>query len=773
MLGGANTAPLYIDVVFSADGEPADPRRVELTAISHATGKSSTAEVVHMERSRLLARWKWVRLRPESVVVHCSPGVSIKQVRWAFDSECRNELAETPGDLTWHTLDGATLPSNNDDITLPIDRHAGSVIPLGSIRGSLNWGGDARVILQSIPWRRFPYLLFISLALPLVTGITLHNAVGQPHCRPPTSGDHADLPGDCRPCSARMLSVGLLTLLILWVSVSTPVFDVGDDLRMDGLLTGHFQLTPGVRPLFMSTLLGALVHVLHRITGTVPWYGLLLYTGLVTGLFSSLSWLAARSTQRTNFLWMATAFLVCVAAQAFTVTTFTLAAEFLTLGGLLGFSRDVMPTSDKSHQPSWWRLAASAMLLLAGSLYRFQAFLLVCGIVIPSLLLFHFSALSFRTKSTCRAQLRQAAGRCLIVAAIIGFCRVGDVASYRLDPDWAVWRRNHSLMGSSVDYSWHATQYYLKQSQAADATATNAEWNPAEIVVFSRTFYLDRKFRTADSLEALQRILRKEYPRSTFPEAWQGWERSLRFQLTHDPDTQHIYAFIALLAGLCFLVNPRVRGPALFTVLWSCIVLTALSVQYKTVPYRVAYGIAAANGVLLLGYLQEGLRSLPPRRQRGVRTVVVVCLIGVSLMNAQHQLTAAGQRRIECSNFVSETMHFMRHDKPFVVFRSPDRTPVFADLAFLKTSLGIPADYLAATPPAAAARKKLAFGETTEVLRDRGMLRIVCGIDQYSLPPEDRVAMFQEYFQSALQSHVTVSIEEQGQHWITLIARVE
>ncbi|MCA9063991.1 MAG: hypothetical protein KDA96_13060 [Planctomycetaceae bacterium] len=628
--------------------------------------------------------------------------------------------------------------------------------------------------LHSLPYRRFPYLLCISLALPLVTGITLHNAVSQKHSAPLISEQHPDPPTGWPPRTLRLISLGLLALLILWAALSTPIYNVNDDLAINCLLGGYFRIPAGVRPLFMNTLLGAAIFATHHITDTVPCYGLLMFAGLGAGCWSCLSWFETASPKLPLFIGASVTFLTCVAAQTFTELTFTLVGEILTLGGILAFASAARMAINRPSGPTRRQLNMAALLLFGGSLFRFEGFLLICTIAIPSLLVYVACTLPPAAAPTNRSQLLRVAGRLLTVLLISAFFELGDAAVYRMSPDWGTWPQRHQLMARITNYYQAELLNQLDQDTHSVRPETNSGWSRSEVRLISLHFYLDQKFRSPESVQRLQQLLKKSYGQRPYPELWQDFEKTLLIQLSHDPVTLRVYVLIGFLAALSCFADARIRGPVLFTVLWTGIILTAVGARYKMVPYRVAYGVAATDVALLLGFLLDGLPLSPRPRMRYASAVFLICMAAFSVTNARQQIAVAAQRRIECNDFVTETKHFMSYDEPFVVWYPPNRVqPAFANMSFLKTSQGTPAGYLAATPPAGIARSRMEFGEMKDVLSKKRSLRIVTGINKYPQSIERDLAMFQEYFQETLGNRASVSVEEKGQHYVTLRATIE
>src|SRR5437773_804415 len=167
-------------------------------------------------------------------------------------------------------------------------------------------------------------------------------------------------------------SLGIVLPIVVYAAVwGTPYFETNDDVWM--MLTVSGQVTspePTASVIFMNFFLGRLLAELYRITGSVPWYGLLHICSLTAALWAIAYGLIMKgmSYKRVGL------FLLCLVSCGLPfliALQFTKTACLVGLGGLFLLYGTLIDgaTASSGRQVSC-RLIAGGALLALGFLIR-------------------------------------------------------------------------------------------------------------------------------------------------------------------------------------------------------------------------------------------------------------------------------------------------------------------------------------------------------------------------------------------------------------------
>jgi hypothetical protein len=374
--------------------------------------------------------------------------------------------------------------------------------------------------------------------------------------------------------------VGVMATLILGLVVLTPRYETNDDVTMHWIVAGKvFTDRPDEHFLFSNVLLGLALRWLYENAPNVPWYPLnqiLTLAASATAICYAL--LRVNPTIRQAMvcvLFLAVAILPCLAELQFTKTAFlaTLAGLLLVLAPLRG-------------APSRARTAdvASFLLLIVGSLIRFESFVMAAIVVMPLALVATYSAPALAARRALP----------VIAAAVLatGLYWVNQ-EYYARDPEWKDFYAYNAVRAEFTDYNHFS--YNEKSAPAFRA----AGWAPVDFGMLVNWCYADRDLY---SLKRMRQIVATA-PRNR-PIPPMEMLKSLLSNVGAFP--QLVIIFLAVPCGACLGGSgwKQLVLPALF---WTYgIVLAAILASFFWMPARVAVPIFA--GVL-------AICSLRPERQ--------------------------------------------------------------------------------------------------------------------------------------------------------------
>ncbi len=395
-------------------------------------------------------------------------------------------------------------------------------------------------------------------------------------------------------------AVGAVLVSLFAAVAFTPHYETNDDVTMNLIAAGlAFADRPDEHLVFTNVVIGLPLKWLYLAAPRVPWYGIYQFATIaaaaaaLTYAFLRVNpslWQAAAAG-----LFLAAGVLPCLVEIQFTRTGF--------LASFAGLALLLAPVRGAASSP---RLAdaAGCVLLLLGSLIRFESLLLAVVMALPVMAAAAYAA----PKPTLRRAVPVAAS--LAVAVVLYFL---NSAYYARDEGWKDFYAYNALRAQFTDYGRY--QYNTETKPAFDAVG----WEPVDYSMLVNWFYADRD---RYSLAHLQSIAAAA-PSSPPPSAWDVisgvWEN-----LPNAPGLQQL-----MLAGVCvpFLTLGgwwRFLVPfALFGFVFTVIV--GMGVGGYWVPVRVGFPLFA--GAVAAAVLQPGVAEPPKRRVRGGDTAETTRLV--------------------------------------------------------------------------------------------------------------------------------------------------
>jgi hypothetical protein len=276
-----------------------------------------------------------------------------------------------------------------------------------------------------------------------------------------------------------LLSAGLIALTL---ALFDPFF-TNDGAVMAMIASGSgLALQPDEHLVFTNVLLGRVVAALYRRASDVPWYGLHLVGAQAlawTGLFHAC--LARGVTGRRVSLCVLTYGVVGLGMLVnlqFSSTAFLVA----TAGGCLW-----MDAAARDGGRGWGAAAGAVLLMVLGSLERFDPFLLVLALA-------GLAGILAAGGWPGRRWLMVGAGAAVLALAAQAY----DRHVYRQDPGWRSFREFIPLLPEITDYG-HAA---AAGPELAHALA-GAGWSENDHRLFMQWFHADPEVYSADALRRL------------------------------------------------------------------------------------------------------------------------------------------------------------------------------------------------------------------------------------------------------------------------------
>jgi hypothetical protein len=408
----------------------------------------------------------------------------------------------------------------------------------------------------------------------------------------------------------RCLAAGLMTGAIACGVLAgfTPRYETNDDAGMNAIAAGRMLVDrPDEHLLFSNVLIGLALKGLYRAAPSVPWYGGYLFFVASLSL-AAICFVCLRRGASLLELCLTSSFLCLAGAPFLIVLQFTRVAFLATMAGLLllaGTVRDGAP----ARQAAW-----SIPFLIAGSLIRFESFLLACLVLSPMVLWMLWRA---RSDAGARVAVAVLAGAIALGFGFVGF----NNWYYARDEAWRGFYKFNALRAAYTDFGRGA---YNGQTKPVFASVG---WTQADVEMLRNWCFLDRQRFNSDTLQTvLDGLASREH--ATEPRPWSGlfenffaesevlalWTCGAIFliALANARSTRFVPAgCFVVTSALCIYLYRDLHLPArvFCPAFAACAVVTlALSAGLRTIgkdkPWNASAlaqaGIAAALGALLL-----------------------------------------------------------------------------------------------------------------------------------------------------------------------------
>lgn len=151
-----------------------------------------------------------------------------------------------------------------------------------------------------------------------------------------------------------------------------------DDYFMSVILTGGHGGTYNPHMVFVNAIYGYLLLPLYHLFPKIGWY----YIGQMFGIFASFTTITYILLRKMGYAWgavLASLFVAMFASDHYLVCQFTQTASILSAAGMLAFAHAIACDFNATNRKNLMRtllLALGVVLLLWGSLMRWQAFLM-------------------------------------------------------------------------------------------------------------------------------------------------------------------------------------------------------------------------------------------------------------------------------------------------------------------------------------------------------------------------------------------------------------
>ncbi|MCE0483103.1 MAG: hypothetical protein LV479_02565 [Methylacidiphilales bacterium] len=388
----------------------------------------------------------------------------------------------------------------------------------------------------------------------------------------------------------------LIAITTVWLSLGIPGairFDNDDDPAMqmlaDGTVTGH----PSEYLIFINVLIGLLLKSLYLLAPQVCWYPLCLLS-IVLFCLAGITFLLLRDDVFDRFCWLCL-FGIVFGTYFVTHLQFTSTAYLLGLLGMLIFSQQMSRNS----------LILAIILVAAGSLIRFESFLL--------LLLTTIGAAWFLSR-------RKWQDKAIFVVTVLSLALAGkafDNFYYDRHADWQAYRHYNISRGGL-----HMTPK-LNFNEGNQEAYNHVSWSKNDFDMFSSHWlFQDSAAFSADKLAYLNQHLS---PNVT--------SLSVLFKII-------TAIYLAPSAVLLFLVilfhkveNPRQSLRALAVVVGPPLIVLCYLVLTARVPARVFVPVLYATSLFLLVALREDGETCRRLASRHFLPLLFVTLMVLSLVS--------------------------------------------------------------------------------------------------------------------------------------------
>ena len=275
-----------------------------------------------------------------------------------------------------------------------------------------------------------------------------------------------------------------------------PVFETNDDQYMANIAEGFYQ-GYNSHLVYINIIVGKILKLLYRLCGSVKWYLVLQYF-LIFISFCCITWFVLKKFKRNPGAFLVLLLLPLGAYESYIVLQFTRTAALASAAGYLMMFENLR---DKNN----WGILGGILLTLFGSLYRFEAFLLVS---------FFMSQLGiYELVFVIRRKQWQVWPRYLysfLVLLLLAFgSRAVDRIVYDSDVAWKQYKEFNDLRAQFIDYGivdWES------DPEAYEAIGISEN----DLKVYSRWTFTDFENLDESRLEEIIKVQEANKEKKTF-----------------------------------------------------------------------------------------------------------------------------------------------------------------------------------------------------------------------------------------------------------------
>jgi hypothetical protein len=396
----------------------------------------------------------------------------------------------------------------------------------------------------------------------------------------------------------------------------TPYFETNDDAWL--MLTLSGQVTspaPTGWVYFLHPLLSHALANLYRVTGSIPWYGVMHIASLFLAFWAILYALLLQGCSWQKLL----VFSVCLVAFGLPAVIALQFTKTAFLAGLAGIFLCTVTLAQSFSRPvalplTVLRLSGGFLLLLLSLMIRRESLYLVCLLSVPLLLFLAWSA----KKSQL---LRFFLTICLLFSFLLAAVGAAHRYAYARSPEWR--RFEQLLLVKSVFIDFKRVAYNAQTEEYFRAVG----WSENDYHCLQNWFYVDPKIY---SLENLQSVA-AHFPATARSRA--EILQPLQAHLSHLRTNKLLWFVVPfclssmLVAGHCRLFTLTLIAIGIETIL----VAASLAVFFH-LPDRVSYPLLTAIcWFTLLFWNEEHSPQLRSSWSHHYQSLGLLCLAGTAL----------------------------------------------------------------------------------------------------------------------------------------------
>ncbi len=264
---------------------------------------------------------------------------------------------------------------------------------------------------------------------------------------------------------------------ILFLLLFHPRFDTNDDVRQAMIASGvGITESPDPHILFPHIYLGELLSTAYSHLPAIPWYGLMLYLALFTGIFMLVYVLLKK--EKSPWLWLLWAALPLALNVQYTGVAFV-----LVIGSVLA---GLKTCSVFGNRTGFFRRILLLIPLLIASMIRWEAFLLALVLLV--------AAFGLEKKGWPDMKKLALLGGLLILAFGLHFAHTHR---YDSDPEWKDFRRHNALRGEITDYN------HVPFNGKTASLYQEIGWTKSAFQLYQSWFLADQEVHSVEKVEKL------------------------------------------------------------------------------------------------------------------------------------------------------------------------------------------------------------------------------------------------------------------------------